>query len=183
MRRSPDHLVSTSSLSSVLNCEQIINNVTVCVFMAHTPEELQIILDAAVKTYSRMGMSVEVICQWRISPPPTMPVFGIEQQPLSIVPSFKYLGSIVSEDCYLDCEIKNRIRQASAAFGKLQRKVFQNKHLQLGTEVTIYKALCISTLLYSCEAWVVYSHHLRLLERFHIRCLHRILGITCYDYV
>jgi hypothetical protein len=78
-----------------------------CVFVAHTPEELQIILDAAVKNYSRLGLSVnttktEVICQWRTSPPPTMPVFAIEQQPISIVPSFKYLGSIVSEDCNLD---------------------------------------------------------------------------------
>ncbi|XDV49726.1 hypothetical protein PO909_018920 [Leuciscus waleckii] len=152
-----------------------------CVFVAHTPEDLQIILAAAVKTYSRLGLTVnttktEVICQWRLSPPPTMPVFTIEQQPLTIVPSFKYLGSIVSENCNLDYEINNRIRQASAAFGKLRRKVFQNKHLQLGTKVTIYKAVCITTLLYSCEGLseLELSHCTRLqsVDPFQLRCLY-----------
>lgn len=51
-----------------------------CMLLAHTPEDLQTILVAAVKTYSRLGLSVntktEVICQWKLSSPPTMPVFN-----------------------------------------------------------------------------------------------------------
>ncbi len=122
------------------------------VLLAHTPANLQSILVAAVKTYSRVGLSVntaktEVICQWKLSSPPTVPVFTIDKQPLTIVPSFKYLGSIVSKDCNLDVEIENQIKQASVAFGRHRRKVFQNKHIQLLTKVTIYKAVCITTLL------------------------------------
>jgi hypothetical protein len=78
-----------------------------CALVAHTPEGLQSILVAAVRVYSRMRLSIdttktEVVCQWRSSPPPTMPVFTIEHKSLAIVPSFKYLGSILSEDCSID---------------------------------------------------------------------------------
>jgi hypothetical protein len=35
---------------------------------------------------------------------------AIEHKSLAIVPSFKYLGSILSEDCSIDLEIQNRIK-------------------------------------------------------------------------
>ena len=44
-------------------------------------------------------------------------------------------------------------------------------------------AICITNLLYSCEAWVTYSRHIKSLEQFNIRCLQRILGITWRDRV
>lgn len=34
--------------------------------------------------------------------------------------------------------------------------VFHNKNLHLNTKISIYQAACITTLLYSCEAWVLY---------------------------
>ena len=159
-----------------------------CALVANSPEELQAILTAAVQTYSRMGMSVninktEVVCQWSSSTPDTPPIFTIDSQPLTITPSFKYLGSILSEDCSVDQEIQNRIKQASAAFGRLRHRVFQNNNLHLHTKVAVYQAVCITTLLYSCEAWVTYSRHIKSLERFHIRCLQRILGLTWQDHV
>ncbi len=49
------------------------------------------------------------------------------------------------------------------------------------TKVTVYQAVCVTILLYSCEAWVTYSHHIRSLERFHISYLQRILGVTWQD--
>ncbi len=39
------------------------------------------------------------------------------------------------------------------------------------TKVAVYQAVCVTILLYSCEAWVTYSHHIRSLERFHISSL------------
>ncbi|KAI4795493.1 hypothetical protein KUCAC02_031377, partial [Chaenocephalus aceratus] len=41
------------------------------------------------------------------------------EQP-SVVASFRYLGSILSEDSTIDNEVQNRIKQASAAFGRLR---------------------------------------------------------------
>ena len=159
-----------------------------CAFVAHSPEELQTVLNAATRAYSRMGLTInttktEVICQWSASTPSTLPVFTVANEQLLVVPSFKYLGSMLSEDCNIDEEVQNRIRQASVSFGRLRRRVFQNRNLNLHTKVSVYHAVCISTLLYGCEAWVTYSRHLRSLENFHIRCLQRILGITWRDHV
>lgn len=35
----------------------------------------------------------------------------------------------------------------------------------------------MSSLLHSCETWVVYRRHLKILERFHQRCLRSVLEI------
>ena len=48
-----------------------------CTLVAHTPEDLQSILVASMRVYSRMGLSInttktEVVFQWRSSPPPTI---------------------------------------------------------------------------------------------------------------
>ncbi|KAJ4942914.1 hypothetical protein JOQ06_005426, partial [Pogonophryne albipinna] len=120
---------------------------------------------------------------WSANIPSTPPTFTAAGEQLSVVPSFRYLGSILSEDNTIDNEVQNRIKQASAAFGRLRRRVFQNKNLHLRTKVCVYQAICITTLLYSCKAWVTYSRHIRALEQFHIRCLQRILGITWRDRV
>ena len=159
-----------------------------CALVAHTPQDLQAVLDAAVKAYSSMGLTInitktEVVCQWSTNIPSILPIFTIADKHLSIVPSFKYLGSILSEDNNIDNEVQNRIKQASTAFGRLRRRVFQNKNLHLHTKLSVYQAVCITTLLYSCEAWVTYSRHLKSLQHFHIRCLQRILGITWRDRV
>ncbi|XP_051645437.1 uncharacterized protein LOC127471941 [Manacus candei] len=41
----------------------------------------------------------------------------------------------------------------------------------------------LSTLLYGFKSWVIYRHHLRLLERFHQRCLCTVLNIHWSDVV
>ena len=159
-----------------------------CAIVSHSPQGLQSVLDAAVRAYSRMGLTIntaktEVICQWSTNIPPTPPIFTLAGEKLSVVPSFRYLGSIISGDNSIDSEVQNRLNQASAAYGRLRRRVFQNKNLNLNTKISVYQAICITTLLYSCEAWVTYSRHIKSLEQFNIRCLQRILGITWRDRV
>ncbi|XP_037780222.1 uncharacterized protein LOC119576642 [Penaeus monodon] len=55
--------------------------------------------------------------------------------------------------------------------------------LKKGTKISVYRAVILTTLLYGSESWVTYRHHLRLLERFHQRCLRTILNIHWSDYV
>ena len=161
-----------------------------CAFVAHTSEALQATLTAAVKAYSRLGLTVnttktEVLCQWN-SPPPTpppSPAFSIDNNPLAVVPDFKYLGSILSNNCSMDNDVQNRIKSASASFGRLRKRVFVNKVLNIHTKVAVYQAICVSTLLYGCEAWTLYRRHIRQLENFHIKCLQRIIGLTWRDRV
>lgn len=159
-----------------------------CALVAHTPEALQAALTATVNAYSRIGLNIntqktEVLCQWNAAAPPEQPIFYIQDNELTIVSDFKYLGSFISQDCNIDTEIQNRLRQASASFGRLRERVFLNKDLNIKTKITVYQAVCISTLLYGCESWTTYSRHLKLLEAYHIRCLQRILGISWRDRV
>jgi len=91
------------------------------------------------------------------------------------VHQFTYLGSILTYDCELDNEVQQRVKLASAAFGRLSHRVFLNRNLTTTTKVAVYKAICISVL-YGCETWTPYCRHIKALEAFHMRCLKSILG-------
>ena len=75
------------------------------------------------------------------------------------------------------------ISLASSAFGRLSKRVFGNKNLTIHTKIVVYNAVVISTILYGCETWVPYRHHIRLLESFHIRRLQLILGLRWWHKV
>ena len=47
----------------------------------------------------------------------------------------------------------------------------------------VYRAAVLTTLLYGAGTWVLYRKQLKLLERFHQRCLRSIMGITWQDYI
>ena len=102
---------------------------------------------------------------------------------LSNVSCFKYLGSNISASCGLDDEICYSIGQVSAAFGRLSKRVFTNGDLSLHTRVMVYRAVCISSLLYCSESWTPYRRQVKLLDRFHITSLQKILGISWRDKV
>ena len=59
----------------------------------------------------------------------------------------------------------------------------QNHSLRLITKIKVYRALVIPTFLYGAETWTLYRRQVRLLERFHQRCLRSILNIKWHDYV
>jgi len=86
-----------------------------------------------------------------------------------------------SNDCSLVSEIEQCIKAASFAFGSLLHQVFVNHNPAIPTKVAVYKAVCVSELLYSCEAWTPYRRHVKALEAFHIRCLLTILGISWWQ--
>ena len=58
-----------------------------------------------------------------------------------------------------------------------------SKHLKKSTKISVYRAVVLTTLLYGSECWVAYRHHLRLMERFHQRCLRSILEIHWSNFV
>ena len=61
--------------------------------------------------------------------------------------------------------------------------MWENKHLKSSTKVSVYRAVVLTTLLYGAETWVTYQNHLKVLERFHQRCLRTILHIHWSDYI
>ena len=94
---------------------------------------------------------------------------------LNVVNQFTYLGSIMSDDCKIDKEIEARIKKASASYGRLTDRVWENRAVKLKTKIAVYKAVVMSTLLYGCETWTCHQRHVKMLDRFHLRHLRFIL--------
>ena len=69
-----------------------------------------------------------------------------------------------------------RPRMLTTASPKLQKHVWQNHSLHLTTKIQVYKTAVLITLLYGAKTWVLYRKQMKLLERFHQRCLRSILG-------
>ena len=95
--------------------------------------------------------------------------------------SFAYPRSILSRSVRIDNEADVRIAKASTAFGRLRKKVWERNGLTTRTKLKVYKAIVLPSLLYSCEAWTVYSSHANKLNRFHLDSLRKILQIKWQD--
>ena len=65
--------------------------------------------------------------------------------------------------------------------GRLQERVFKNHNISLQTKIKVYTAICLSTLLYSSEAWTIYARQMRQLEAWHVKSLRSILGVSWKD--
>jgi len=70
---------------------------------------------------------------------------------LNVVLKFTYLDCMLTSSSDITDEIKQRIKIASAAFGRLSKRIFFNHNLTVSTKVAVYKAVCVSTLLHGCE--------------------------------
>ena len=151
--------------------------------------DLQTILNAFDYAYSKLGLKIntkktEVIFQ----PAPddntrTPPNIILRDNVLKNVETFSYLGSIVSIHADIDAEIDQRLQKAAAAFGKLRKRVFEDPDIRTTTKIKVYRAIVLTSLLYASETWTTYRKHLKKLERFHQRCLRKLLNIKWQDYI
>ncbi|XP_076067768.1 uncharacterized protein LOC143040574 [Oratosquilla oratoria] len=146
---------------------------------------LQRNLDTVNSIYSAGGLVVnasktEVLSIQQNTAVP-IPPFTIGGEDLKTVESFKYLGSILSATCDTENEIQTRFRLPSSSFGKLSKRIFLNRDLTVQTKIKVYKAICLSILLFGSETWTLYNAQIRRLEGIHVRCLQTILNITWRD--
>ena len=96
------------------------------------------------------------------------PSIVVKGQHLVAVDKFTYLGSTLSRNVTIDNEVNNRIAKASAAFGRLKQQVWERRGIRTETKLKVYRAIVLTTLLYACETWTVYSRHVLQLNRFHL---------------
>lgn len=153
---------------------------------AESEEDMQLIVDIFSEAYARMGLSINVRktkvlyqpAPYEDRPEPTI---KIGDTALENVSDFPYLGSHLSSTASVDKEIEHRISRASASFGRLRQRIFDNRDLTRETKVRMYSAVVIPTLLYGAETWATTRRHIRTLEGFHQRCLRRILNVRWQD--
>ena len=159
-----------------------------CAIVAHTEDDLQKLTDSLSKATKRFGLTIsikktEVLFQPSVGSRKRMPEIQIDGKTLNNADSFTYLGSSLSASNSLDKEISSRIAKASASFGRLRKRVWNERGLRKETKCAVYKAVVLSALLYGCESWTLYRRHIKLLEQFHQRCLRSISNIKWYHRV
>ena len=150
--------------------------------MAHSPEELQTLLNGLSKACSDFGLTIS-IAKTKVLVQGVLehPNIKINDTQLEVVSEFPYLGSLICDDLALDKEIDRRIGKACSTLSRLSERVWENAHLSNHTKILVYRACVLSTLLYGSESWTLYAHQQRKLNVFHMRCLRRILNVHWSD--
>ena len=152
--------------------------------VSHQQDRLQRLMDKFSDACNFFGITVsqkktQVMGQATLSPP----CITVNGEELDVVHQFQYLCSTTTDALWLDVELNKHIGKTLTTLSKLTKRVWENKHLTIPTKINVYKACIISTLLYSSESSFTYFTQEQKLQVFHLRCLCRILGITCQDKV
>ena len=108
------------------------------------PQNLQRTADQFNAAYKHFGMDVntektQVLVQHASTRPQhIIPTVQVKTRIVESVPSFSYLGSLLSSVATCEDEIQNRIRAAHAAYGRLTERVFENHGLNFQTKFMVF---------------------------------------------
>ena len=153
--------------------------------VVHSAEEMQKIVDAFSDASKKFGLKInikktEVLYQPNSTRTREEDIM-VDRNKLNYVLGFTYLGSTISNNGCIDDEIKRRMAKASASFGRLRQRLWNNHHVSMRVKDNTYRALVLSTLLYGAEAWTVYRRQVIKLHTFMMRHLRSIMRITWMD--
>ena len=120
----------------------------------HTQRELQSLMDRFSQACKDFGLTISlkktnVLGQSTETPPS----ITIDDYELDAVHQFTYLGSTITDNLSLDAEIDKRIGKAATTHARLTTRVWTNPELTVKTNMAVYNACVINTLLYGSEAW------------------------------
>ena len=104
----------------------------------------------------------------------------INGQKLETVTSFKYLGSLVTDEGSKP-EILSGIAQTTAALTRL-KPVWIDKSISLSSKIQ-KRSLVTSICLYTCESWTLAAELQRRIQTMEMRCYRKILRISYKDHV
>ena len=102
-------------------------------------------------------------------------------QKLETVTSFKYLGSVVSDEGSKP-EILSRIAQMTAALTRF-KPVWNDRSISLSSKMRLMRSLVTSIFLYACESWTLTAELQRRIQALEMRCYRKILRISYKDHV
>ena len=154
--------------------------------VAHSAEQTQKIVDAFFDASKKFGLKInikktEVLYQTKSTRTREEDIM-VDGNKLNVL-EFTYLGSSISTNGCIDDEIQKRMAKASASFGRLRQRLWNNHRVSMRVKGKIYCAIVLSTLLYGAEAWTVYRRQVKKLHAFMMRYLRSIMRITWMDKV
>ena len=124
---------------------------------------------SVVATFRGQGAAA-LRAQYQLSdiPGDTVQIRG-EDVHLHYVSQYKHLGCIFSSKHDLDCELRARIGQASAAFAELSRPILCNRHLPPRLRLQLFQTFVCTRLYFGMGTW-------RMLSK---RQVQRLRGVIC----
>ena len=99
----------------------------------------------------------------------------VNGQKLETVTSFKYLGSLITDEGSKP-EILSRIAQTTAAVTRL-KPVRIDKSISLSSKIRPMRSLVTSIFLYACESWTLTAGLQRRIQAMKMRCYRKKLHI------
>ena len=153
------------------------------VITAKTLEELQERYEAWQECLERGGLRVnirktEVMLSSREGRE-DLHVMSGDRGELKQATSFKYLGSVISEEGGCDLEVRQRIKAAWAKWRQVSG-VILDKKIPLKLRIKVYKTVIRPVLLYGGETWALRRKE-GMLERTEMRMLRWILGVSLME--
>ena len=155
--------------------------------VAHSAEEMQKIVDAFSNASKKFGLKINIKKTKVLYEPNSTRTreedIMVGGNKLKSVLEFTYLGSTISTNGCIDDEIQRGMAKASASFGRLRQRLWNNHHVSMRVIGKIYRAFVLSTLPYGAEAWTVYRRQVKKLHAFMMRHIRSIMRITGMDRV
>ena len=116
--------------------------------VAHSAEEMQKIVDVFSDASKKSDLKIiikktEVLYQPNSTRTREEDVM-VDGNKLNSVLEFTYLGSIISSNGCIDDEIQRRMAKASASFGRLRQRLWNNHHVSMRVKGKIYRAIVLS---------------------------------------
>ena len=105
----------------------------------------------------------------------------VNGQKLETVTSFKYLGSVITDEGAKP-EILSRIAQTAAALTRF-KPVWNDRCISLSSKIQLMHSLVTSIFLYACESWTHTAELKRRIQAMEMRCYRKILCISYKDHV
>ena len=145
--------------------------------------DIQQLLDRIYNSSSKIGMEINVgkTKYFTSCISGNSLALSIRGQPIEMVHSFKYLGSIILPNGQAYKEVDNRIAHARSAFVRLKKTLWERREISLKTKSRVYQAAIRPVLLYGCETWPLRKEDIRHLEAFDHWCMRRILRVSWRD--
>ncbi|WP_419652875.1 hypothetical protein, partial [Thiolapillus sp.] len=105
----------------------------------------------------------------------------VKGQKLETVTSFKYLGSVITDEGSKP-ELLCRIAQATAALTRL-KPIWIDKSISLSSKIRLMRSLVTFIFLYAFESWTLTAELQRRIQAMDMRCYRKILHISYKDHV
>ena len=105
----------------------------------------------------------------------------VNRQKLETVISFKYQGSIITDEGS-KLEILSRIAQTTAALTRL-KPVWNDRSISLSSKIQLMRFLVTSIFLCACGLWTLTAEPQRRIQAMEMRCNRKVVHISYKDHV